>query len=481
MHIKNKPCVYVIDDDKSILKVLTDILSEKYDVSVFGDPGKALDQIREKKPAVVLSDVRMRGKTGIETLKTIKETAPEVSVIIMSAYTTTTLAVEAIQFGASDYINKPFEIEEVMESIDKVIRHASVHTDSSINKVMHSSIFSKKSEKLIGTNSAMLEIYKTVGRIADAESNVLIIGESGTGKELIARVISTMSSKRNGMLTVNCSAIPETLFESELFGHEKGSFTGAESKKIGKAEAADGGILFLDEIDTLPLLMQSKILRLIQQKEFQRVGGVETRTADVRIIAAAKSDIAARVKEGTFREDLYYRLGVVTIEIPPLRERKDDIVELFNYFLTETNKKHGKKIRNVSASLIPKLKKYAWPGNVRELENAVERAVIFTTEGFISEDHFPFLNKEERITAEDIEGEDIDEILCSVLEKIPEKEYTVHYGNIYKQFVSVFEKNLLGTVMKKTDGNQAKAAEMLGISRNTMRDRVNRFEITGNG
>lgn len=472
-----KPRVFVIDDDRDVLNTLAEILKPNYEVSLFRDPDTALETISETKPLVVLSDVKIGGKDGIETLKRIKTTSPDIGVIIMSAYTTTTLAVESIQFGASDYISKPFEVEDMIEVVDKVARNASVATDSSINRVMHSSIYSKKSEKLIGTNPLMLNVYKTVGKIADKDSTVLILGESGTGKELIARIISSMNRSRDTMVTINCSAIPENLFESEIFGHEKGAFTGAESRKMGKAEAADGGILFLDEVDMLPLLMQSKILRLIQQKEFQRVGGVKTLTADVRIIAAAKPDIESRVNEGTFREDLYYRLGVVTVHVPPLRERRDDIVALFNYFLTETNRKHGKKIKNVSASLIRKLKQYDWPGNVRELENAVERAVIFAAEGFISEDHFPFLNGDTRVTAEDIRGENIDDMINSILKKMPESEFSQHYGSIYRQFVSVFEKNLFEAVLDRTNGNQAKAAEMLGVSRNTLRERIKRFEI----
>ncbi|MFH1709030.1 MAG: sigma-54 dependent transcriptional regulator [Planctomycetota bacterium] len=383
----------VIDTDPAALAAAMAVLTGAgWTAEGCADAAAGWERIGADLPTVAVIDNSLTAPDGRPLLAALRETYPAMAVVVMAADASTMTAVEAVQNGAADFVGKPADPAQLREAVTRALKFAAMNADSSFRRVMKSSIHSKRAERLVGRNPGMLEIYKTIGKVAQTKSNVLITGESGTGKELVARMIAQVSGATGGKFTIiNCSAIPATLFESELFGYERGAFTGAVGRKPGKVESCRGGILFLDEIDTLPLVVQSKILRLIQQKEFQRVGGVETLTADVRIVAAAKADIEERVKRGEFKEDLYYRLSVIRIALPPLRERKDDIVDLFNYFLTESNRKHGRSIRNVSNGLIHKVLAYDWPGNIRELENAVERAVIMTREGVLTEEHFPFL------------------------------------------------------------------------------------------
>lgn len=371
------PLILVIDDDKEIRYSLERVLSARNFRVVLAASGEEGIKVAEaEQPQVILLDNRMGAMSGIEALQHIHALVPHAMVIFMTAYGTTQTAIEAMKFGAFDYIIKPFDLKKIFALIEKAIKaHKDLSSASQVYKPLLNS--DDYSEGMVGRSEAMQEVYKVIGQVAASEATVLITGESGTGKELVARGICRHSLRaQKPFIAVNCAAIPDNLIESELFGHEKGAFTGATSQRIGKFEHADGGTIFLDEVGDMALPTQTKILRVLQEGEIQRVGGSETIKVNVRLITATNKNLEEMVKEKTFREDLYYRLNVVRIKLPPLRERMEDIPELVDYHLQRLVKNGKSNVKQVSPEAMQILTNFQWPGNIRELENVIYRSAV---------------------------------------------------------------------------------------------------------
>ncbi|RJP26530.1 MAG: sigma-54-dependent Fis family transcriptional regulator [Candidatus Omnitrophota bacterium] len=429
---------------------------------------EALAMLESTAPDLILMDIKMGGMDGLATLERINEKNLQTPVIIMTAYSTTTSAIEATRLGAFDYIIKPFDPPNVMKVIQQTL---------SIRRMMQKSVvWGTESESpdsedvLIGKSSAMQDVYKLIGRVADSDALVLITGESGTGKELVARAIYSHSRRKQHIfLPINCAAIPDTLMESELFGHEKGAFSGAYERRIGKFEQAGKGTIFLDEIGELSHITQGKLLRVLQDKSFQRVGGKEFIRTDVRIIAATNRDLSKMVHDQKFREDLYYRLQVVTIHLPSLRERKSDIPLLARYFA----KREGYDSLPLSKEAADYLTSHAWPGNVRELENTIRRALLMSRGNVVTLDEL----KPSSSSLAEISINDTKECMAagSDLEQALDHFWDIIIAQQEKKPLRIFhwlEVELAKRAMEETNGNQVQAAKLLGISRNTLRQRL---------
>jgi two-component system, NtrC family, response regulator len=387
----SKGKVIVIDDEINAAAALETLLTEDgYEVWRANDARSGLQLVEKNEPDVVLTDLRMPGMDGLELLTRIKEARPETLVILMTAYGTVKTAVKAMKLGAEDYLPKPIDIEELEVVLQKTIEKKELLEET---RVLRARLDHKyRLENLVGESPEMLSAFKTIRQVAPSTSSVLLMGESGTGKELFAQALHQNSPRRNKpFVKVACAALPETLLESELFGHEKGSFTGAVYSRAGRFELADGGTLFLDEIGDISPTVQVKLLRFLEEREFERVGGNKTFHVDVRIVAATHRDLAKKLADGTFREDLYYRLNVIEVSIPPLRERGGDISLLAHYFLRRYAEANAKEVTGISDEALALLLRHPWPGNVRELENAVERAVVLTAEPVLQAGHFPTL------------------------------------------------------------------------------------------
>ncbi|RMD53141.1 MAG: sigma-54-dependent Fis family transcriptional regulator, partial [Nitrospirae bacterium] len=379
-----KATILVVDDEESIVETISGILEdEEYKTLTAYSGEEAVEKVKTYKPNVVILDVWLPGIDGIDTLKAIKKLDRSISVIMISGHGTIDVAVEATKLGAYDFIEKPPTIEKILIVVDRAIQQQRLERENIELKMKRLPV-----AEIIGESPAMVALKEEISRVAPTHGRVLILGESGTGKELVARAIHQQSKRKDKpFVEVNCAAIPTELIESELFGHEKGSFTGAVSKKIGKFELADGGTLFLDEIGDMSLVTQAKILRIIETQKFHRVGGSSTISVDVRLIAATNKDLLKEIKKGNFREDLYFRLNVIPIKVPPLRDRKEDIPLLVNHFLRYFAKLYGQRPKKVSKATLRALKSYNWPGNVRELKNTIERLVITTPSDVIDIDH----------------------------------------------------------------------------------------------
>ena len=462
--------VLIVDDEEDVHYSFRRFLAPlKCSIVDAASGEEALEILKTESPDLILMDIKMGGMDGLATLQEIRKQSRQIPVIIMTAYSTTTSAIEATRLGAFDYILKPFDPPQMME----VIRQA-----LSIRRMMQKSViwgadelFTGEEDVLIGNSPPMQELYKLIGRVADSDALVLITGESGTGKELVARAIYSHSPRKESIfLPVNCAAIPETLLESELFGHEKGAFSGAFERRIGKFEQARNGTLLLDEIGELSLVTQGKLLRVLQDKTFQRVGGKEMIHTDVRVIAATNCDLAAAVREGKFREDLYYRLQVVMIHLPPLRERRSDIPMLARYFA----RRAGFETLPISQEAAEFLSSYAWPGNVRELENAVQRALLLCRGSVITLEHLKLggVAPEKPSTVAESSAEPaMEDGLDQALDRLWEQILAQQEKRPLKIY-SWLEVELSKRAMQHTGGNQVKAAKLLGISRNTLRQRL---------
>ena len=415
------PRILIADDDALIRSALRDAMSdEDHDVSEADSGEKVLTAFADKNlaPELVIMDVRMPGKSGLDVLRELRATqqAP-LPVLMMTGYGSSNVAIEAMQLGAYDYVTKPFELDDLIATVERFFHWRSLNTQ--VVELPNRSGEVDPTETIIGNSPAMQEVYKTIGRVARSDATVLITGETGTGKELVASVLHRSSSYARGpLIKVNCAALPETLLESELFGHEKGAFTGALGQRKGRFEMADKGTIFLDEIGEMSLSTQKKMLRVLQEREFERVGGSVSVKVDTRVISATNKHLPVEIDEGRFREDLYYRLNIISLHLPPLRDRMDDIPLLCEHFLH----KHRFSVRSGPARLsqgaLQELMSYHWPGNVRELENVVERAVILAQGSVISEQHIDFtaasgrqtLNVAQRLR----DGADLDTILREV-------------------------------------------------------------------
>jgi two-component system nitrogen regulation response regulator GlnG len=463
--------VLIVDDDKSILLVLERLLADKgLKVETTGNGKSAARLLASGEFTIALLDINIPGKSGLELLKDAKESSIATPIIIMTAEQTMTNTLEAMKRGAFDYITKPFDLSEL-----EIIVERAIENDRLIKEL--SRIKSRLKEKLseestfIGKSRKIQSVFKTVGKISLQDVTVLIEGESGTGKELLAKLIHSNSLRAEGpFVAVNTAAVPKDLMESELFGFEKGAFTGATERTLGKFELSDGGTIFLDEVGDMSMELQSRLLRIIQEKEFYRIGGKEPIKVDTRIIAATNQEIEKLIEEKKFREDLYFRLNVVKIDLPPLRERKSDISLLAEYFLNLFHTEMDIELKGLTKASLKDLESYPWPGNVRELENVLRRAVLLSTNIMISPDDLKLPQKRRKKSSlEDI----ITDRLMEFMEKTPDK------GNqeLYDTIIPIMERPLIKLVLKKTRANQVHAAQLLGINRNTLRKKIKELKI----
>ena len=464
--------ILIVDDDKSIRYSLKRMLEEKYSILTAQNGEEALDRMRENSPDLVIMDIKMPGRNGIDVLKEIKAIDPKSLVIIMTAYGTTETAIEAMKYGAFDYILKPFPIPQMKGLVEKAI---------SLRKLMKEEVTyaplagpEGEEDRIVGSSPKMQEIYKMIGQVAPNDVTVLLRGESGTGKELLARAIYHHSLRSNQpFLPVNCAAIPDTLLESEIFGHEKGSFTGAISRRIGKLEQCQGGTIFLDEIGDMSLSTQAKLLRVLQERNFERLGGMETIKVDIRLIVATNKDLEEAISNSKFREDLYYRLNVVSIHIPPLRERKEDLRDLVSYFLRKFNRELKKRIVGITPEAMEKITSYGWPGNVRQLENVLKRAMVLCQGEWILEDQLLFDKGWEKWEAGDLAKKPVEDLLDILFEELSRVQITSQDLDM----ISILERGLILRALQKTKGNQVQAALLLGINRSTLRSKMEKYNI----
>ncbi|KPK91534.1 MAG: Fis family transcriptional regulator [Deltaproteobacteria bacterium SM23_61] len=467
--------ILVVDDDPSMRYSLNRMLEgQGLAVSLAKNGIEALEQFAQDQPDLVVMDIKMPGQSGLEVLKEIKERDPKALVILMTAFGTTETAIEAMKFGAFDYILKPFDIPQMRGLVGRALE---------VSRMMKKMVALPDREKtgaaeetIVGSSPVMQQIYKMIGQVAPTEVTALLRGESGTGKELVARAIYHHSRRADKpFLPVNCAAIPETLLESELFGHEKGSFTGALTRRIGKFEQGHGGTIFLDEIGDMTPATQAKILRVLQDRQFERLGGSERITVDLRLIVATNKDLEKAIRDGSFRQDLYYRLKVVSIHLPPLRERKEDIPELVRYFLQRFRVDVNREVLDISPKALEKLMRYPWPGNVRELENAVKRAMVIAKgQTLLAEDFLLEGGEEAMGPAEHL---DLEERLRIRMEPVFKELQELSRRSPGADLMSELEKILIKRALQETKGNQVQAAVLLGISRNTLRSKIERYRI----
>ena len=388
----SKKNILIVDDDSIIRETIREALAGRpeFTVTTARDGSEAADKLKDVFYDVILTDMKMPGLGGIELLDRVNERMPGAVVIVMTAFGTIETAVSAMKKGAYDYLTKPFSIDELEIVIGKALTHQRIVNE---NRYLREEIgFEYNFGNIVGTSAVMKEVYDIIAKVAASDATVLIHGESGTGKELVARAIHFNSRRKDGpFIKLNCAAISSGLLESELFGHEKGAFTNAISRKPGRFELADGGTLLLDEVSEMEFALQSKLLRVLQEGEFDRVGGVQTVKTDVRIVSTTNRDLPHEIREKTFREDLYYRLNVIPVHLPPLRSRKEDLPLLIEHFLQKYNRKNARAISGVTEEAMALLTAYDWPGNVRELENAIERAVVLSSTEELDSESFMFL------------------------------------------------------------------------------------------
>jgi two-component system response regulator PilR (NtrC family) len=451
--------ILVVDDDQGIRDMLEIMLSrEGYEVTCAADANKALSRCKKEKYDLILTDLKMPKIDGIEFLKELKDICQETMVILMTAYASPETAVSAMKEGAYDYVEKGFDIEDIKTIISSALEKKGVKRDDAL--------FMKKVEdavsfgNMIGKSKGMLKVYSIIKKVAETPTNVLILGESGTGKELVAKAIHE-NSPRNNMpfVVINCGGVPESLLESELFGHVKGAFTGAYVDKPGLFEVARGGTIFLDEIGDLPSLLQVKLLRVVQEKTFRRVGGAEDKKVDIRIISATNKNLEEKVNDGSFREDLHFRLNVIPIHIPPLRERKEDIPVLTNYFIEKYSYAFGKEIKKISSYALELLMEYPFPGNVRELENIIERSVALETSNIVLPENLFLAGSVQAMNR----FNDVD---------IPMAGFDLN------EELAKYEKHLIEKALRKAKGSKTKAAEILQVSFDSLRYRIEKLGIS---
>jgi two-component system response regulator AtoC len=448
--MKQDTHILIVDDDESIRRLLSVVLSrEGYQTSTADDGNQAVSAFNEVAPDIVLMDIRMPGLSGIEAMQQMHAIRPSVTIILMTAFAELETAIQAIKLGVFDYVVKPFDLTEIKLLVERAWQMRDMRQQISVLREELSDSF--RLDRILTNDPAMLALCAATERASKSNATVVILGESGVGKELLAASLHYNSPRaRQPFVKLNCGAIPEGLLESELFGHEKGAFTGAVARRTGRFEQANGGTLFLDEIGELPLVLQVKLLRVLQDKEFERVGGEATLKTDVRIVAATHRDLAAMVEAGTFRRDLFYRLSVINLSVPPLRERRGDIPLLANHFLRKFAVEHGREIDAFDDHALALLQRQLWPGNVRELANAVERAVVMSSGKYIFAEDLP----------PHIIGHDQP---CETPEGIGLGE-----EQNLKTLVRNFEAQVIVQVLERNNGNRSRTATELGISRRAL-------------
>ena len=458
-----KARVLVVDDEKSMRDLLSITLEkEGYDVATAAGGEPAIEALRRDPTDVVITDLRMPKVDGLQVLRTAKEISPDMAVIVVTAVASTETAVEAMKLGAYDYITKPFKLDEVSLIVRNALERKRLRDE---NLYLRKQLETQhRFENIIGKSAVILEVFDTIRKIADSPSTAMVTGESGTGKELVARAIHFNSLRRDKpFVSVNCGAIPEGLMESELFGHVRGAFTGAVSNKVGLFSAGEGGTLFLDEITEIPPLLQVKLLRAIQTREIRRVGDTKDIKTDVRLIAASNRHLEEAVEQGVLREDLYYRLNVIPIQLPPLRERREDIPLLVGHFLQKFGKELGKEVRGVSPEAMIVLERYHWPGNIRELDNVLERAIVLGAGEMLGVDSLPETLRRER-PVKGLEAVDL-----------PED------GLDLEATLDTIERGYLQRALDRTGGVQTKAAELLKMTFRQFRYKLQKHSLVRKG
>ena len=447
--------ILIVDDEDGMRRLLSRVLTrEGYDTVAVGSGAEALRLVANERFDLVVTDIKMPEMDGLQLLEELKEYEPSLLVIVITAYGTIENAVQALRSGAYDYIAKPFENDEIRLTVAKALERERLLAE---NRYLHAELEDRYDfSGIIGGSPAMRQVYEMVSSVASSNANVLISGESGTGKELLARSIHYNSPrKEKPFIVLNCAAISEGVLESELFGHEKGAFTGALDTRKGRFERADQGTLFIDEVAEMSATAQVKLLRVIQEHEFERVGGNKTISVNVRIVAATNKILEDQVKDGKFREDLYYRLNVVNINVPPLRSRREDIEPLTKYFLEKYSAETGKKITELAPRALSCLLAHDWPGNIRELQNAIERAVVLAKGSVLTPRDFP-------------QGMQGDDQICL---QIPEK------GGSLTDILEDLERQLILQTLQREDGSQTRAADTLGIKRTTLRYKMEKYQL----
>lgn len=441
--------VLVVDDEPLVRDFLVETLSRKnLDVTPAEDGRKALQLLRDNEYDLVITDMKMPEVTGIDVLRKVKELSPRTVVVVITAYATVENAVEAMRLGAFNYLLKPFTPDTIKAIIDKADEHLSMLNENSYLRGQ----VSKSDHEVIAESTALRKILTELAQIAKSNASVMITGESGTGKEVISQSIHSQSQRNEGpYIKVNCAAVPETLIESEFFGHEKGSFTGAHAKRLGRFELANKGTLLLDEVTEVPQLLQAKLLRAVQEQEFERVGGSKPIKVDTRIISTSNRNLQEALRQNVIREDLYYRLNVIPIHIPPLRERQEDILPLARYFIEKTSSYNRSNTKSLSPAAQEKLLRYSWPGNVRELSNVIERAVVLDDGNSIGPEQ-----------------------LVVMIDDKPQSTYSLPVGCSIHEL----EKQLIIETLRDQKYNRTRSAEILGISVRTLRNKLHEYDLT---
>jgi two-component system nitrogen regulation response regulator GlnG len=470
--------ILVADDDPGIRLVLRHRLEAAgYEVEEAADSQSALEALLSNRDEVALLDIMMPGIGGLEVLSAAREQSSRTLIIVITAASTMNNAVEAMKRGAHDYLTKPFEnLDLVAAAVARAVEISAQAAD--INRLKDEVNRQLVGGEIIGRSPAMQEVYKLIGRVVNNDATVLLRGESGTGKELVARAIHFKSPRWRGpFVAVNCSAIPHGLLESELFGHERGAFTGATERRAGKFEQASGGTVFLDEIGDLPIELQPKLLRVLQEREFSRVGGFETLRMQARVIAATNQDLETAVVEKKFREDLYFRLRVIPIDLPSLRERREDIAELTDYFIGKAIREMGANARYISPEARAKLLNYSWPGNVRELENAVLRASLLAPASTVHADDIELSRGGVRPSSSNLDaGASLTDLIARRISEMIDSNGK-EPRDLYQKLVGELEKPLIEIALERAGGNQVHAARILGLNRNTLRKKLTEHRI----
>jgi DNA-binding NtrC family response regulator len=453
--------ILIVDDEANLRKTLAEILQARgYQTLEADDGSSAIELLSTTVPDLIFSDWKMPKVGGEKVLEYLRENPrlSSVPVIVMTAYGSSHSAIEAIRLGAYDFVTKPFDLDEIVVTAERALDHSSLNREVIRLHSQTTQPYVSGSGRLVGISGPMLDVFIMIGKVAETDSTVLICGESGTGKELVAEAIHNYSQRKSKpFIVVNCAALPENLLETELFGHERGAFTGAVGRKSGRFEMAEGGTIFLDEIGELSPALQSKLLRVLQERTFERVGGTETIVGNFRVLAATNRDLEASVREKVFREDLYYRLNVVRIQIPPLRERRSDIVPLAEHFLRLYSEKNGLDMVGFTDEAILMLQNYSYPGNVRELENMIERAVLMARGRVIMPEHFPAKTAASNGTARQLE---ID------LLELP-----------FHKSIAELEKRLIQKALREAAGNKSEAANRLQINRRLLYNKMEEHKI----
>jgi two-component system nitrogen regulation response regulator GlnG len=464
------PKLLVIDDEPAILHAFRRAFAKDEVLMTAGSAAEGVALVRDQPPDVVVLDLNLPDGSGLDVFRKIHDIDARIPVIFITGHGTTETAIEAMKLGAYEYLFKPLELETLRETVGAAFE---------ISRLMHVPVVTAAEEPaplsdvLIGRSPQMQKVYKAIGRVAAQDVNVLILGESGTGKELVARAIYQHSPRAKGpFLALNCAAIPETLLESELFGHEKGAFTGAERKRIGKFEQCSGGTLFLDEIGDMTPLTQTKILRVLQEQRFERVGGNETVQTDVRLLAATNRDLEQLVAAGQFRSDLYYRLTVYTIKLPPLRERLEDLPLLVEHFLKRFSRELSKEVQQISPEALELLRQHPWYGNLRELQGVLKQALLQATGPILLPEFLP-----ESVRSRGTKGKETGSAAGVLAESFVRERLQMGSQNLYAEALELMERTLIVKVLEHTQGNQLQAAKILGITRGSLRFKIRALGI----